>query len=98
MGEQIAGDAAAICCIRLRHAAFDDGTVSRFYEAAAASGARVAKGEWSGEEARVFRLGFGLLSMAELGDALAALADALKATAINKCCAISPVTTHRIAI
>jgi hypothetical protein len=30
----------------------------------------------------VFRLGFGLLPMAELGDALAALTDALKATAI----------------
>ncbi len=42
----------------------------------------MAKGEWFGEEARVFRLGFGLLSMAELGDALAALTGALKATAI----------------
>jgi DNA-binding transcriptional MocR family regulator len=41
----------------------------------------VAKGEWFGEDARVFRLGFGLLSVAELGDALAALTDALNETA-----------------
>jgi aspartate/methionine/tyrosine aminotransferase len=80
--EWVRPDAGAICCIRLKHAPFDDDTVSRFHKAAAANGARVAKGEWFGEEARVFRLGFGLLSMAELGDALAALTDALNATAI----------------
>jgi aspartate/methionine/tyrosine aminotransferase len=80
--EWVRPDAGAICCIRLRHVSFDDDTVSRFYDAAEAKGVRVAKGEWFGEEARVFRLGFGLLSMAELGDALAALTDALTATAI----------------
>jgi aspartate/methionine/tyrosine aminotransferase len=79
--EWVRPDAGAICCIRLRHACFDDDTVSRFYRAAAANGARVAKGEWFGEESRVFRLGFGLLSIAELDEALAALTDALRATA-----------------
>ena len=33
---------------------FDDAAVARFYDAAAAKGARVAKGDWFGEEARVF--------------------------------------------
>lgn len=78
--EWVRPDAGAICCVRLRHAAFDDAAVNRFYDSAAANGARVAKGEWFGEEARVFRLGFGLLSVAELGDALAALTAALKET------------------
>ena len=80
--EGVRPDAGAISCVRLRPTAFDDAAVGRFHEAAAARGARVAKGEWFGAEARVFRLGFGLLPMAELGDALAALTDALKATAI----------------
>jgi aspartate/methionine/tyrosine aminotransferase len=79
--EWVRPDAGAICCVRLRPAVFDDPAVARFYAAAAAKGARVAKGEWFGDEARVFRLGFGLLSMVELGDALGALTDALKETA-----------------
>jgi aspartate/methionine/tyrosine aminotransferase len=79
--EWVRPDAGALCCIRLRPAAFDEAGVARFYEVSAAKGARVAKGEWFGEEARVFRLGFGLLSMADLGDALAALTEALNGTA-----------------
>jgi hypothetical protein len=67
--------------VRLRRAGFDDLAVDHFYQAAAARGARVAKGVWFGAEARVFRLGFGLLSMAELGDALGALTAALNETA-----------------
>ena len=80
--EWVRPDAGAICCVRLRKPAFDGAAVARFHEAAAANGARVAKGEWFGEKARVFRLGFGLLSMAELGDALGALTAALKEAAI----------------
>ena len=79
--EWVRPDAGALCCVRLKYTAFDDVGVDRFYEAAAARSARVAKGSWFGEEARVFRLGFGLLSMAELGNALGALTDALKETA-----------------
>lgn len=79
--EWVRPDAGAICCVRLRKPTFDDEASGRFYEAAAARGARVAKGDWFGEEVRVFRLGFGLLPMAELGDALGALAAAFKETA-----------------
>jgi hypothetical protein len=74
-------DAGALCCVRLRPAVFDDASVDRFYQALATKGTRVANGTWFGEEARVFRLGFGLLPMAELGDALAALAAALREAA-----------------
>ena len=79
--EWVRPDAGAICCARLRKPVFDDSAVTRFYAAAAANGARVAKGAWFGEEARVFRLGFGLRSMAELGDGLGALTAALQETA-----------------
>jgi hypothetical protein len=79
--EWVQPDAGALCCVRLRHAAFDDEAVTRFYDAAAAKGIRVARGDWFGEEARVFRLGFGLLSVAELGEGLGGLTAALKETA-----------------
>jgi len=79
--EWVRPDAGAICCVRLRKPFFDDAAVARFYDAAAANGARVAKCGWFGENARVFRLGFGLLSMAELGDALGVLTAALKEAA-----------------
>jgi aspartate/methionine/tyrosine aminotransferase len=79
--EWVRPDAGAICCVRLRTAVFDDSAVARFFAAAAERGARVASGAWFGEESRVFRLGFGLLSMADLGDALGALSAALKETA-----------------
>jgi aspartate/methionine/tyrosine aminotransferase len=78
--EWVRPDAGAICCVRLRTSAFDDGAVARFFEVAVARGARVASGAWFGEEPRVFRLGFGLLSMADLGDAFGALSAALRET------------------
>jgi hypothetical protein len=74
-------DAGAICCVRLKPTVFDDTAVGRFYEATAKKGARVANGSWFGDEARIFRLGFGLLPMAELGDALAALAASFREAA-----------------
>jgi aspartate/methionine/tyrosine aminotransferase len=79
--EWVRPDAGALCCIRVRQATFDEGSVGRFYEAVAGRGTRVVRGDWFGEEARVFRVGFGLLSMAELDDALGALTDALRKTA-----------------
>jgi len=54
--------------------------MSRFYNALARGGVRVANGIWFGDEARVFRLGFGLLSMPDLTVALHVLAAALKQT------------------
>ena len=80
--EWVRPDAGALCCVRLKSAAFDDRAVRRFYEAVAEKGARLANGAWFGEEARIFRLGFGLLPIAELNDALAALTAALRATAL----------------
>ncbi len=71
-------DAGALCCVRLKPAVFDDVAVERFYQTLAGKGTRVANGTWFGDEARVFRLGFGLQPGAELGDALAALAATLR--------------------
>jgi aspartate/methionine/tyrosine aminotransferase len=79
--EWVRPDAGAICCVRLRRTAFDDSAVGRFYQAVAKRAVRVANGAWFGEDARVFRLGFGLLSITDLGEALAALSEALHETA-----------------
>lgn len=72
-------DAGALCCVRLKPAAFDEAAVDRFYRAAPDRGVRVANGAWFGEAARIFRIGFGLLSTPDLEDALAALGAALQA-------------------
>ncbi|HKC54224.1 MAG TPA: pyridoxal phosphate-dependent aminotransferase [Burkholderiales bacterium] len=71
-------NAGAICCVRLRPAVFDDAAVSGFYQAAARAGVRVANGAWFGDEARVFRLGFGLLDGADLQIALRILSTVLR--------------------
>jgi hypothetical protein len=76
--EWIRPDAGALCCVRLRPDAFDDAAVDRFYRAAAAEGVRVANGNWFGDEARVFRLGFGFPPPNELKAALDALTAALR--------------------
>jgi DNA-binding transcriptional MocR family regulator len=64
--------------VRLRPAVFDDAAVARFHDALARSGARVAHGDWFGDERRVFRLGFGLPDAAGLQAGLAALGEALQ--------------------
>jgi aspartate/methionine/tyrosine aminotransferase len=74
-------DAGALCCVRLKPAAFDAAAVNRFHQALSDKRTRVANGTWFGDDVRVFRLGFGLLPMDELGDALAALAAALRESA-----------------
>lgn len=76
--EWVQPDAGALCCVRLRPAVFDEMAVSRFYDALAHEGVRVGNGIWFGEEARVFRLGFGLLPLPDLDAALKRLAAALK--------------------
>lgn len=73
--------AGALCCARLRPDSFDDAAVSRFHEVVAANGVRVAPGTWFGDEARVFRIGFGLLSMPNLEAALGILSTALRQVA-----------------
>src|SRR5262245_42051561 len=76
--EWIKPDAGALCCVRLRSDEFDRASVARFHAALAALEARVGDGRWFGEEPRVFRLGFGLLSIPELEHALGALGTALQ--------------------
>ncbi len=76
--EWIRPDAGAFCCVRLKPALFSDAGVERFYREAARLGTRVASGAWFGEEARVFRLGFGLLPMEELSQGLDCLTQALR--------------------
>lgn len=72
-------DAGAICCIRLKPV-FDDAAIARFPAELAREGVRLAAGTWFGDEARVFRLGFGLLSMPDLEAALRGLSAALART------------------
>lgn len=76
--EWIHPSAGALCCVRLRPAVFDDADVTRFHEALKDSGVRVGNGTWFGDEARVFRLGFGFMSPTELEAALAALTAVLR--------------------
>ncbi len=70
-------DAGALCCLRLKEKAFSDQAVQHFYDDLATRDTRVGLGTWFGEEARVFRLGFGLLSMDDLDEAFARLAQSL---------------------
>jgi hypothetical protein len=71
-------DAGALCCVRLKPSVFDNGAVDRLYAGLAREGVRVANGTWFGDEARVFRLGFGLLSKADLEAALTCLSAAMR--------------------
>jgi aspartate/methionine/tyrosine aminotransferase len=74
-------NAGALCCVRLNPSVFDDAAVGRFHEALAREGVRVASGVWFGDEPRIFRLGFGFLSLPELEAALEALSVAIRRTA-----------------
>ncbi len=74
-------DAGALCCVRLKPAVFNDVAVGYFYDVLASEDVRVANGTWFGEDARVFRLGFGFLSMPDLEAGLAILSAAVRRTA-----------------
>jgi aspartate/methionine/tyrosine aminotransferase len=76
--EWVRPDAGALCCVRLKPSVFDDGAIDRFYETLAREGVRVARGTWFGDEARVFRLGFGFLPKADLEAALRRLSEAVR--------------------
>ena len=75
--EWVRPDAGALCCIRLRPERFDDAAIARFNAELTKEKVRLANGAWFGDENRVFRLGFGLLAVAELEAALAGLGAAL---------------------
>lgn len=72
--EWVRPDAGALCCIRLR--AGED-AAERFYNGLATHDIRVAQGAWFGDEARVFRLDFGLFSPADRQAALAGVSATL---------------------
>ena len=74
-------DAGALCCVRLKPSVFDQTAVDRFYVALADAGVRVGNGTWFDDEARVFRLGFGLLAMPDLEAALDGLSTAVSVSA-----------------
>ena len=74
-------DAGALCCMRLKPNVFDEPAVARFYDALAQQGVRVGNGAWFGEQTRVFRLGFGLLSIQDLKSGLMSLETAMRSTA-----------------
>jgi aspartate/methionine/tyrosine aminotransferase len=76
--EWVRPDAGALCCVRLKSEVFDDAAVGEFYAALPEKNVRIANGTWFGEEANVFRLGFGLLAPADLEAGLAALTAALR--------------------
>jgi aspartate/methionine/tyrosine aminotransferase len=78
--EWVRPDAGAICCVRLRPDAIDETAISRFYDELAQAGVRVANGSWFGDEARVFRLGFGMLAAEEFETALNAVVHAIERT------------------
>lgn len=52
-------DATPFCCVRLDPAVFDSARVRRFHDGLARRGVAVARGEWFGDDERVFRLGYG---------------------------------------
>jgi len=73
-------DAGALCCVRLKPGVVDEAAVTRFYDVLAGEDVRVANGTWFGDDARVFRLGFGFLSATDLAVALDRLTMALDRT------------------
>jgi aspartate/methionine/tyrosine aminotransferase len=77
--EWVRPDAGALCCVRLRGARYDAGGIARFHRELASQGVRVARGEWFGDEAGVFRLGFGFPKRADLEAALDCVSAALRA-------------------
>jgi aspartate/methionine/tyrosine aminotransferase len=76
--EWVRPHAGALCCVRLKPSVFDTAAVTRFYAGLERQGVRVAPGSWFHEQDHVFRLGFGLLPMAELETALDRMSAVLR--------------------
>ena len=76
--EWVRPDAGALCCIRLKPSRFDESSVQSFFAALTAHGVRVGNGAWFGDEARVFRVGFGHLCLDDFQTALGHMTLALR--------------------
>jgi aspartate/methionine/tyrosine aminotransferase len=74
----------ALCCLRLRPSEFGPAAVERFWGMLARLELKLAPGTWFGEERRVFRLGFGYLTVEELTSALANLSCAMDHASIER--------------
>lgn len=72
--------AGALCCMRLNEEIFSDSDVEKFWLLLPDLELQLANGEWFGETRRVFRLGFGYLSLSMLSEALRSLSTALDKT------------------
>jgi aspartate/methionine/tyrosine aminotransferase len=79
--EWVRPDAGALCCVRLRKDRYGSGAARQFYAELATLGVRVSLGEWFGDEAGVFRLGFGFLDETNLMAALGHVSTALRLSA-----------------
>jgi aspartate/methionine/tyrosine aminotransferase len=75
--EWVAPQAGALCCMRLRQDVFDAAAISHFWRSLERHDLQLAPGNWFGEDARVFRLGFGFLPIDRLPSALDAVTRAL---------------------
>jgi DNA-binding transcriptional MocR family regulator len=64
--------------VRLKPQVYDDAALQRFQAALHERGVRLAPGPWFGDQPRVFRLGFGLATNAELAAALHCVGQALE--------------------
>lgn len=76
--EWVEPDRGALCCIRLIPPSSTDSDMDEFYRLLGTLKVRVAPGPWFGDEACVFRLGFGLLSLSDLDAALVLLSQAIQ--------------------
>jgi len=76
--EWVRPDAGAICCVRLMPSVFDGDAVNAAHKVFAEAGIGIGDGRWFGEDARVFRLGFGYFPMPVFQAALDALTAALR--------------------
>lgn len=70
-------DSGALCCMRLSEKTFDDAAITRFWNTLPDLDLQLAAGSWFGESDRIFRLGFGYLTIARLSEALATLSKAM---------------------
>lgn len=71
-------DAGALCCVRLDFAQSDARLVTQFHDELQQRSVRVAPGPWFGDSPEVFRLGFGLLPLDDLSQALEVVSHVLK--------------------
>jgi aspartate/methionine/tyrosine aminotransferase len=68
--EWIKPDAGAFCCVRLRDEVFSDAHVEEFYGRLPTNELQLGAGNWFQDSRRIFRLGFGYLSLDVLEQAL----------------------------